>query len=144
MRLSPVLWLALSFLGISAVGCTVQRVPSGSSITFNVVEGGLVESVAFAGGPPLNVQITGQDDPEDEFLYPYVLTIGHFSPVLGSGFTNRTHIYFESGIGAYGHDLFPVEQVSYQISWQQLEGFPVTDSSAAVFSVTLRQKSAAP
>lgn len=98
-----------------------------------IVKGGLVETLAFADGSSLTIQVTGQDVPEYSYLTEHVLTIGNFSPVWGSDFIDRTNIFCESAIRESGSEIFFAGPVSYRVIWQQIDGYPVTDSEAAVF-----------
>lgn len=144
MHLSGLFRVLLLLCCLVLASCAVHQVPAGGSGSLRLVEGGLVETLAFNGGLTLNIQVTGQDVSTDPYLYPYVLTIGSFSPVMGSGFASRADIYFESGIGEYGTDRFEAAGKGYRVGWRQLEGFPVTDSPTGVFVVTITQDSFLP
>lgn len=124
---------------INLTGCTTMNVQQGGSTTLRIVEGGLVESLAFGGSTSLNIQITRENMPEYKCLDPDILTIGRFSPVLGSGFSSRSDIYYESPINTFGEDIFMVGQEQYRVIWIQIDSIPGHRHSTNIYSITIQQ-----
>lgn len=120
-------------------GCATHYVSQGGNVTVTIVEGGLVETISFDRGPTFNIQITPDNDPENDYFYYPVLTIGKFSPWLGSGFTRSSNIYYEAPIGQYGRDTFEFSRTLYNVYWQEIDIIPWAYSFRSVFTVTLEQ-----
>jgi len=140
MKMLSLLLIALSAaLLLSLNGCASLSVPPGGSGNVVIVEGGLVETMVFSGKTTLNIQITSEHEPQYEYLVMPVLTIGRYSPVIGSGFTSRENIYYESTIGASGTDFFEVGPESYRVQWEEIDVLPGRRHPVSVFSVTVEQ-----
>ncbi len=140
MRCQSVSWsIVCILLSVVLSGCTTVMVPHGERGTVKIVEGGLVETISFEDGPTFNIQITEKEVPEGTFHFPHVLTIGKFSTLVGSGFTKRSNIYYESRIGPRGHDTFEVGKGKYRVGWKRLGLIHWTESTGSVFSVTIEQ-----
>ena len=133
-------FVTYAFLSIALSGCTPIVVLQEGSGTVTIVEGGLVETMVFDGGATLNIQITKEHEPEYEYLFQHVLTIGRFSPLIGSGFTKRSNIYYESTIEPHGEDAFVVDREKYHVIWREIDVIPSNKNSVSVFSVTIEQK----
>jgi len=131
--------VAWATLALSLSGCAVLEVPHGGSGRVRIVEGGLVETIMFESGATLNMQITREDSGEYSPLAWHVLTIGKFSPVIGSGFTRRSNIYYEATIGPYGEDAFWVGDDLYHVNWQEIDIIPAVHYPLGVFSVTVEK-----
>jgi hypothetical protein len=130
---------------MAVAGCaTPVRVPRAGSGTVEVTEGGLVETLIFDSGHTLNLQVTELDVPVGKALFPHVLAIGKFSEVLGSGFTKRANIYYESRIGGRGNDAFAVDGISYSVSWWSRDIIRLDEPDISVFTVTVEIKGALP
>ncbi|MBN1675611.1 MAG: hypothetical protein JXR37_31505 [Kiritimatiellae bacterium] len=137
MNTTRLLFAACAGLCVLLAGCATLVVPRGGRVTVKIVEGGFVENVRFVGAEPLNIQITEQDVPAGEALFPHVLTIGKFSPVAGSGFTRRSNIYYESRIAPQGQATFSVGSDTYRVTWNAPYGSGWPDPHSSVFVVTL-------
>jgi hypothetical protein len=133
-------FVACAFLPLSLSGCTSLSVPQNGSGTVKIIEGGLVETMVFDGRVTLNIQITKEHKPKYEHPVQHVLTIGKFSPIIGSGFTKRSNIYYESKIGLHGQDTFEVDRKKYHVLWREVDVIPGPKHSVtSVFSVTIEQ-----
>ena len=104
-------------LAVIVTGCTTLAVPPGSAGSIRLTVGGVVETIAFDGGPTFNMQITEKEVPKNQALFPHMFTIGKFNRVLGSGFTKRSNIYYEQRIDRRGYDSFEVNRRKYHIKW---------------------------
>jgi hypothetical protein len=124
-------------LALNLSGCATATVARNGRGNVTVVAGGLVESIAFANGITLNIQITREHLPEKGYLGQHILTIGRFSPIIGSGFAKRSNIYYEAPIWAYGEDDFMAGSDMYRIFWRETEIIAGRKHPVSVFSVTL-------
>ena len=132
---------ACAFLLAAISGCTPLAVPQNGSGTITIIEGGLVETMVFDGGTTLNIQITQEDVSEYDYLDQHILTIGEFSPIIGSGFTKRSNIYYESPIDFGGNDIFMVGKEKFRVFWKETDVITRSRNPASVFSVTIDQVS---
>lgn len=129
-----------AFLAVSLLGCSSLHVPRYGSGTVEIIEGGLVETIEFEGGESLNIQITKEHVPGYKYLAQHVLTIGKFSPIIGSGFSRRSNIYYESIIGDQGHDTFNAGNIQYNVLWKEIEVIPGhKNNTTSIYSVTIKQ-----
>lgn len=129
----PVMFLVLH-------GCSSLSIQQGGRAIVRLVEGGLVETLVFGGRTTLNMQVTLlEDDETDVYFAKKILTIGNFSPVIGSGFTSRSNIYFEAEIGSYGQARFDVGQEKFHIIWKEIGATLKGNRYASIFSVTVDQ-----
>ena len=138
---SPICFFAYVIISIALSACTALTVSKGGDGTVRIVEGGLVESMVFDGGTTLNIQITQEDVPEYDYLDQHILTIGKFSPVIGSGFTKRSNIYYESPIGSHGNDAFMVDRETFRVFWKEIDVTTEFRHPMSIFSVTISQVS---
>ena len=132
-----VVTLAGMLLMVVSSGCAMLTVPAGGAGTVTILQDGFVETIAFEGGPKLNIQINDEEVPEGEALFPHELTIGKFSPVIGSGFTKRENIYYRERIDHHGSDTFEVDGETFRVRWESECWHVVTTSDASVFRVTI-------
>ena len=140
MNIQAVISLSFfAFLSIFSQGCTTLTELQGGNGSVRIVEGGLVETMVFDGGTTLNIQITQEDVPEYDYLEQHILTIGKFSPVLGSGFTKRSNIYYESPIGSHGDNLFVVDGERFRVFWKEIDAITGSRHSVSVFSATIEK-----
>jgi hypothetical protein len=142
MRIQKLSYFAASaFLTILLTGCSALHVPRYGSATVTLIEGGMVETIVFDGGEVINMQITEEHMPENKYYIRNVLTIGEFSPIIGSGFTRRSNIYYESTIEDQGQAVFTAgKMMQYDVRWQEVDVITShKNNMTSVYSVIVRQ-----
>lgn len=137
VKRSPVLILVF-FIALFLSGCaaSLQNAPSANDAQINaalknparvnhqVTKGGFVETFNLDAGQYVDVQINKYQHSSnshayspDNFGYEQTLTVGHFSKVLGSGFSKKSNIFFKKKIRSSGQDTFRLGEMIYRVTW---------------------------
>ncbi len=124
---------------LAGSGCRAIAVPEGGTGSAGMLTGGFVETMRFANGRTLNMQVTEEEVPVGEAGFPHVLTIGRFSPLIGSGFSARRNIYYQEQIGSRGSDTFKVEGEEYRVRWYSSNYMSVLDPERTIFDITIEE-----
>jgi hypothetical protein len=104
-----------------------------------LAEGMLTELIDLAPGRSVRLQVTTEPASPGRGHRPSLLTIGRFSPILGSGFTRRKNIFFKSRLGAYGSDIFNVDGVPYHVNWKWEFPHPVTVLVSNLYTIEIHE-----
>jgi len=99
-------------------------------VTRLVTEGGFVSTFDLDGREYVNLQINKYQYPRNshgyspgDYGYGHTMTIGHFSEVLGSGFSKKSSIFFKKRITGRGQDTFQLGGTTYRVTWQLVGDF---------------------
>lgn len=97
-------------------------------VTQKVVDGGLVSTFNLDDGQYVNLQINKYQRPSNshaysakDFGYEHTLTIGHFSKMLGSGFSKKSNIFYKKKIRSSGQDTFQLGVDTFRITWYLID-----------------------
>ena len=96
--------------------------------TITLGRGLLVQDAQLDNGRVVQAQIS-RDEVEsyqDQTLYEQVLTIGHFSKVIGSGFSKKKDIFYRKRIWRNGRDVFYLDGAPYLVEWRLNYKHPIT------------------